>query len=151
MHITLEADYAVRMVEFLAALQSRQDAGTIAENTNVPQRFCLKILRNLAAAGIVKSYKGSRGGYELAAPPEQVTLRQVIEAVEGPYQLSRCVGKEHDCAGSCSREFACDCRFQQVYREISQMVREKLDSVTFAQPVILKSGKIEQGFPPDKA
>ena len=95
MHITLEADYAVRMVELLSAMKNRQDAGTIAEGTNVPQRFCLKILRNLVAAGIVKSYKGSHGGYELAAPPEQITLRQVIEAVEGPYQLSRCVGKEH--------------------------------------------------------
>ena len=137
MHITLEADYAVRMVELLAAMQTRLDAGKIAEETNVPQRFCLKILRNLVAAGIVKSYKGSRGGYELAASPEQITLRQVIEAVEGPYQISRCVGKEHDCAGSCSREFVCDCRFQKVYRDISQMVREKLDSVTFAQPSIL--------------
>ena len=74
MHMTLEADYAVRIVEFLAVNPGRADAKTISERTSVTLRFTLKILRTLVSDGIVRSYKGAKGGYELAKPPKEITL-----------------------------------------------------------------------------
>lgn len=97
MHMTLEADYAVRIVEFLAVNPGRADAKTISERTSVTLRFTLKILRTLVSDGIVRSYKGAKGGYELAKPPKEITLRSVIEAVEGPYMISRCQGDAYSC------------------------------------------------------
>ena len=125
MHMTLEADYAVRIVELLTTAEARVDARTISEKTRIPQRFCLKILRKLLADGIVCSYKGARGGYALNRSPKEITLREVIESVEGPYMLSRCQGDEYTCTHA-------DCRFHAIYHDISRMVREKLDSYTFA-------------------
>ena len=124
MHMTLEADYAMRIVEFLAMHAERVDAKTIAEKTNVTLRFTLKILRTLVADGIVCSYKGEKGGYRLAQPPQEITLRRVIEAVEGPYMLSRCQGESYSCHRT-------DCRLHSIYSEISKLVRDRLDSYTF--------------------
>lgn len=124
MHMTLEADYAVRIVERLTLLKDRQDAKTISEKTQVPLRFALKILRKLVSEGIVKSYKGTHGGYMLAKKPAEISLRQVIEAVEGPYMISRCL----------QDEYACDhaqCNFHRIYEEVSELVRTKLDAYTF--------------------
>ena len=90
MHITQESDYAVRIVYCLAREARRMDARTISEQMAISLRFSLKILGKLAQSGLVVSYKGNRGGYELSRPAAQITLRQVIEAVEGPYRLSRC-------------------------------------------------------------
>lgn len=90
MHLTLEADYAVRIVDKLAIENKKIDAHTISEQTNVPLRFALKILRKLVASGAVKSYKGAHGGYMIAKDPKDITLREVIEAVEGPFMISRC-------------------------------------------------------------
>ena len=92
MHITQESDYAVRIVYCLAREARRMDARTISEQMAISLRFSLKILGKLAQSGLVVSYKGNRGGYELSRPAAQITLRQVIEAVEGPYRLSRCLG-----------------------------------------------------------
>ena len=123
MHINLESDYAVRIVHYLTRTEREMtstrrrktdmakgaapaeaprptDAQTISDATCVSLRFTLKIMRKLVAAGLVRSYKGARGGYVLARTPSQITLRQVIEAVEGPYRFSRCVDGEYDC--SCS-------------------------------------------------
>ena len=66
MHITLESDYAIRIVVFLAQQGKRADAKLISENTEVSLRFALKILRKLVSGGIIRSYKGTTGGYELA-------------------------------------------------------------------------------------
>ncbi|MCI1982829.1 MAG: Rrf2 family transcriptional regulator [Oscillospiraceae bacterium] len=128
MVMTLEADYAVRIVDALAQAQGKMDAKTISASTQVPLRFALKILRKLVADGIAESFKGAHGGYRLARAPESITLRQVIESVEGPYMLNRCQQDEYRCAHT-----AC-CRFQEIYDEISETVREKLDSYTFAGP-----------------
>ena len=92
MHITLESDYAVRIVSCLARQGGRMDAKRIAEETGVTLRFSLKILRKLVTGGLVRSYKGTKGGYELARPAKDISLCDVIETVEGPYALSRCVG-----------------------------------------------------------
>ena len=81
MHITLESDYAVRMVHCLAKAEQRTDAQTLADRTGVSLRFTLKIMRKLVAAQIVRSYKGARGGYVLAREPGAVTLRPVFNDV----------------------------------------------------------------------
>ena len=123
--MTLEADYAVRIVEELAQSEQRIDARTLSEHTRVPLRFALKILRKLVASGLIVSYKGAHGGYTLAGPADEITLRQVIEAVEGPYMLSRCQQDDYSCTHD-----TC-CRFHEIYDEISAIVRDKLDSYTF--------------------
>ena len=130
MHITLESDYAVRIVSCLAQGNGRMDARRIAEETGVTLRFSLKILRKLVTGGLVCSYKGTKGGYELARPAAQISLCDVIETVEGPYALSRCVG-EPDYRCNRNPDGSC-CKFRRVYAEISDMVRRRLGQVTFA-------------------
>jgi len=128
LHMTLEADYAVRFVDFLASCKEKTGAHTISEQTQVPLRFTLKILRKLVDGGIVQSYKGARGGYQLSRAPGKITLREVIEAVEGPYVINRCQKDDSPCG------YAESCRFHRVYHKISQMVRDELDAYTFALP-----------------
>lgn len=129
MHITLESDYAVRIVNCLVEAGTRLDARTISERTDVTLRFSLKILRKLVAEGIVKSFKGTQGGYELAKPINEISLGDVIEAVEGEIAISRCTKEGF----VCNREHTVPCKFQKIYREISLEVQEKLKSITFDQ------------------
>lgn len=128
MHITLEADYAIRIVQVLAQSQKRLDAKTISEMTGVTLRFSLKILRKLVAAGIVKSFKGTQGGYEIGRALDEISLGEVIETIEGRYTLNRCVTGEY----VCTRKKNKCCQFQKIFREISEDVRTKLYSYKFS-------------------
>ena len=127
MNINLESDYAVRIVQYLAQSNERRDAQSIADSNCVSLRFTLKIMRKLVAADIVQSFKGAHGGYTLSRPASSITLRQVIEAVEGPYRFSRCVDNGYAC--NCSSVTACP--FHSVFDDITQMVIQKLDEATF--------------------
>lgn len=127
MHITLESDYAVRIVSCLVHANKRMDAKTIAEKTCVTLRFALKILRKLVASGIVKSFKGTQGGYELAKNPAEISMYDVIETVEGTYQLSRCLHGDY----ACSRGKSGSCCYQRVFNEVSELVQNKLQTYTF--------------------
>jgi Rrf2 family protein len=84
--ISAKADYAVRATAELAAATGRGPlkADRIAQAQSIPLRFLLNILSELKHARIVQSHRGAEGGYELARPPEQITLADVIRAVEGP-------------------------------------------------------------------
>ena len=127
MHINLESDYAVRIVRVLAQNGERMDAQTIADTSCVSLRITLKIMRKLVAAELARSYKGSRGGYTLAKAPADITLRHVIEAIEGPYRFSRCLDEGYDC--SCKEAIACP--FHSVFDDVTAMVVKKLDEITF--------------------
>lgn len=127
MRITQEADYAVRIIDCLAHAGKRMDARNISENTGVTLRFTLKILRKLGMSKIVVSFKGVQGGYELTRAPSQINLREVIEAVDGPIAINRCLSSE-----SCTREGdAQACYYHNVFADVSNMVRDKLTEVTF--------------------
>ena len=126
MYITREADYAIRIVACLAGRGERVLAKSISDETGVSLRFSLKILSKLVSAGLVKSFKGTNGGYILADKPSDITLRQAIEAVDGTYGLNRCLREDHVCENSDS-----GCYFRDVFAEISEIVRLKLDEVTF--------------------
>lgn len=137
MYITQEADYAVRIVYCLAKAGERRDARSISNDVAVTLRFSLKILGKLSSAGIVNSFKGNRGGYELARPPVEITLKDVLCAVEGPFAVSRCVTMD-----SCNRGKTCDCPFHGAFARISDSINSQLEEVSFA--AILKgdeSGK----------
>ncbi len=128
MNITLESDYAVRIVSTLAAHpDTRTDAKTISELTGVTLRFSLKILHKLVQAGIAKSYKGMHGGYALARPGAEITLREVIEAIDGEFLMSRCLGDP----ALCSNPNNAECRFRKVFSKVSRIMRDELDKVTF--------------------
>jgi Rrf2 family protein len=104
LHITLETDYAIRITDVLAKAyladsgHCRVDAAAISEKTAVPVRFALKILRRLTAGGVVRSFQGAKGGYELAKPPGELSLLDVVELTQGDYQFSRCLGGEYTCS-----------------------------------------------------
>lgn len=127
MHITLESDYAVRIVGCLSAENKRLDARAISDKTTVTLRFALKILRKLVAAGIVNSFKGNQGGYEPAAKPSEISLNDVVTAIEGKYAISKCLTEDYDC----NRGMSGRCRYQAAFAEISDAVEEKLKSYTF--------------------
>lgn len=124
MVMTLEADYAVRIVEHLTRNPERQDAKTISDKTGIPLRFSLKILRDLVAQGMVRSFKGAKGGYTLARPASEITLYQVIESVEGKYMLSRCLDEKYSCGQA-------HCRLHRIYEKISEDVRRELSAYDF--------------------
>ncbi len=127
MYITQEVDYAMRIVHCLAKNGCRRDARKISEEVDVTLRFSLKILGKLSAAGIVNSFKGNRGGYELANTPDKITMKDVLCAVEGPYVMNRCLtDKECRCTA------ADGCGFQKVFARISADINRELDAVNFA-------------------
>ncbi len=130
MRISLETDYAVRIVDCLVNVNKRTSASEIAEKTRVTEKFCLKILRKLVSAGLVKSFKGVGGGYELNKRPEEITLKQVIETIEGPIVLSRCLQEDFNCEHNGSN---CTCYFHKVFYEVSKEMAERFDSVTFSE------------------
>ena len=127
MHINLESDYAVRIVRVLAQCDSRMDAQTIADTGCVSLRITLKIMRKLVLAELVHSFKGAHGGYTLAKQPQDITLRHVIEAIEGPYRFSRCLDEGYEC--TCKE--AISCPFHSVFDDVTAMVVKKLDEITF--------------------
>lgn len=126
MHINLESDYAVRIVYCLARFGQKMDAQRIAEETGFPALY----IENHAQAGnrrVSTSFKGAHGGYTLSRAPEEITLRQAIEAVEGPYRFSRCLDEHYDCNNPNS---LC-CPFHHIFGDITQMVVQRLDTITF--------------------
>lgn len=128
MRITQEADYAVRIIDCLARQNKRLDARTISEMTGVTLRFTLKILRKLLISGIVISYKGVQGGYKLARKPSEINMRQVIEAVDGPIAISRCVSGELPCSLT---ESDCGCYYHKIFVDVSKAIRDKFESINF--------------------
>lgn len=133
MRITREADYAIRMLCCLGRAGASGcpivGASTLAEDVTVPPRFGVKILQTLAAAGIVKTTRGVGGGYSLIVPVETLTLRQIIEAVDGPIALNRCLSESHDCEHNPDKNA---CRVHHVFDTLNRGLAERLDCVTVA-------------------
>lgn len=128
MRITQEADCAVRMIACLAKQGGRLDAHGISEITGVTPRFTLKILRKLVKSGIIKSFIGASGGYELIKEPADINLRQVIEAVDGPIAISRCLSGEATCGLTADE---CSCDYHRIFADVSKSIQDKLESITF--------------------
>jgi len=129
MRITQEGDYAFRVVLYLSkmGLDKRIEAKTIADAERIPLRFLLKLLRKLGMAGIVKSYRGVGGGYALAREPGQITLKEVLEAIEGPIYINRCLYDPE----FCNMKRAGYCKVHQALEKIQLGLVQDLESISF--------------------
>lgn len=96
MNLTHATDNAFRAVLYLAKLPYGEvvDASTIAKSEDIPIRFLLKIMHTLSKQGFVKSFRGVGGGFALAQEPENITLLDIVQAMEGPVVINRCLSKE---------------------------------------------------------
>lgn len=69
----------------------------ISEEEGIPEKFLAKIFQSLSKAGIVRSHRGVKGGFTLAKHPAQVTVKEVLETIQGPYHLLKCVDNDEAC------------------------------------------------------
>ena len=129
MRITLESDYALRIISALAKHDGIVDAKTLSEETSVTLQFTLKILHKLVKCELVKSYKGIRGGYSLKLPPEEITLKNVIEHIDGPIAMIRCLENSETCSLQQNKE---SCIYHHIFDTISLDVAKKLNGITIA-------------------
>lgn len=128
MRITQEADYALRIVTELACLGGIEDSKTIAEAVNVPERFTVKIMRKLVLDGIIKSHKGASGGYELSIPPTEISMKRIVELIDGPFEITRCLDSDYECSKNGDNKKCC--AFHCIFGKINHSISEKLDSIT---------------------
>jgi Rrf2 family protein len=105
MQITRAADYAVRVMVHLASLPpgSRVQKSALVELSEAPESFLSKVLQRMVANRLITSRRGGGGGFELAVPPDQVSVLTVVEAIDGPIHLNLCVPG----ASGCDRSLAC--------------------------------------------
>jgi|SRR3990172_580458 len=131
MQITRQADYAVRAVLHLARTGDQRTATSfIAEEQKIPPSFLAKIISQLSIAGLLHTSRGARGGVTLARPPGEITLLEVIEAIDGPIQLNECVGNK----GSCT--FDENCPLRPVWCDAQEELVNRLKGTNFADMLV---------------
>jgi Rrf2 family protein len=127
MQITRQADYAVRAVLYLAQLGPERRAATsqIAEDQQIPPSFLAKIVSQLSVAGLLQTSRGARGGVSLARMPEEISLLEVVEAIDGPILLNECVSPNGVCT------FGDECPMRPVWCDAQAELVERLKGTTF--------------------
>ena len=128
MQLTMTGEYAIRAMVHLAGLEP----GTIAQISdisrkwNIPEKFLRKIVARLCRSGLIKSHRGVHGGVSLSRPADQITLLEVVEQIEGPLALNKCLVDED----FCSRITVC--AVHDTWNETQAKLKEMLASRTFA-------------------
>ena len=135
MKVSTRGDYASRALLSLALHDDPTGGPTsvrdLAERTGLPQPYLEQILLALKGAGLVRSKRGVGGGYVLARSPDEITLGQIVSAVDGPISAGD-FGEPHQ-NGACDHEG--QCVLLAVWMEVGHYMRTHLDSFTLADMV----------------
>lgn len=126
MHLTKGVEYGLEGILYLARHHREEPAliREISRATAIPETFLSKIFQKLATKGLIRSRRGFRGGFRLARPARRITLREIVEALQGPIEFHRCL--DHIRAGGRRGR----CRVKRVFREAQRKVSAILDQTT---------------------
>lgn len=135
MRLSSLTDYAVVLLTAAARRCGQEGGGVarlnatmLAEETGVPLPTAQKLVSRLSAAGLIDSVRGTGGGFHLSRSPADITIADVVEAVEGPIVMTACVDAgDHDCNLSGA------CRVKPHWNAVNEAVRGALAGVTLAQ------------------
>lgn len=126
---TTTTEYAIRGI---AELASRVEPGQpllldeLVKGTDLPRDFLAKVFQRLVKAGLLRSAKGRGGGFSLPRPPHEITLLHIVNAIDGPGRLDRCVLGLSRCNDDMP------CAQHDLYRPIRQRLNAYLESTTVA-------------------
>ncbi|MBE5783208.1 MAG: Rrf2 family transcriptional regulator [Clostridiales bacterium] len=131
MKLSTKGKYGLYAMVYLAQHDGEgpQSLRAIAE-LGLPEQYLEQLLGNLRRAGLVKTVRGAQGGYHLSRSPEEITMRDIIEAMEGPLSLSECVGEpEHACprGGNCAAK--------GVWAYLTDQINGLLDGITLTDMI----------------
>jgi Rrf2 family protein len=123
------ADYAIRAMLDLASQPTDQRTVTmqIAERQEIPVAFLSKVVAQLTQSGLLRTYRGAAGGVFLGRPADDINLRQVLEAVQGPIVLNQCTGPYNGCPK------AATCPACRVFLEAQKNLQEALELASLAE------------------
>jgi Rrf2 family protein len=99
LRLSKKTDYALMAMKHLALLGDRgsSSAREVAEQYDIPIELMAKVLQRLVRRGLLASQQGTRGGYQLARSPLQISVADVIQAIDGPFTVTACSTEKHDC------------------------------------------------------
>lgn len=128
MQITRQADYALRAMVYLSKLDPNEKAATslIADEQKIPPSFLAKIISQLSIAGLIHTSRGARGGVSLARSPENISILEVVEAIDGPLSLNECTHGIDGCP------FGEDCPLRPIWCEAQVELVDRLRKTSFA-------------------
>ncbi|MDR5710246.1 MAG: Rrf2 family transcriptional regulator [Armatimonadota bacterium] len=124
--LTRETEYALRALSYLAGLPGggTVPASRVAEACRLPREFLSKTLRRLVRSGLLRSSRGRSRGYGLARSPREISVREVLEAVEGPDYFRRCVFWDSRCSEDRP------CVLHRVWADVRPQLVEALGQLT---------------------
>lgn len=128
MQLTRGADYAVRVLVHMAGLETRRrvSLSALSRATATPESFLSKVLQALGRAGMIVSHRGQGGGFEITQMGRSASMREVIEAIDGPIHLNICLDPER----TCSRKSWCPAH--PVWARAQQAMLAELDAASIA-------------------
>jgi len=126
MQITRRGEYGLIGLLFLAQQPERKAylVSEVSRVQKIPEKFLAKIFQRLSKAGLLRSVRGSKGGFSLRKPADEITMREVIEALEGPVAINRCLLHR----GECVEESGCP--LYEVWEEAQQGLLKVLERTT---------------------
>jgi Rrf2 family protein len=129
MQLTREGDYGIRSVLYLARQPYKKISfvAEISEQYKIPRSFLAKILQKLVKAKIVRSYRGVKGGFSLARQAKDISVLDVLEAIEGKMALNLCLSDKKNC------DFSRNCPVHSVWASVQSKVVEVLKKSNFEE------------------
>ena len=124
LELSSEGRYALRALLYLAWLGERVTADRISAEARIPRRSLARILANLSREGLVESEQGRGGGSRLARPATEISLRDAVEAAEGPFGVTRCIMQERTCGTGTL------CALHEAWEKGQQAILHYLENIT---------------------
>ena len=127
MKINQETDYAIRIMMRLCNSTGVSTGHDISDEMAIPLRFTLKILRKLSLCGLVKSQRGVNGGYITALSADQISLKSIIEAIEGPLYINKCLDPDAECNRITEKN---ECPIHNEFQKVNSLLHSAFDDIT---------------------
>ena len=124
LELSSEGRYALRALIYLALVGEQATADRVSAEAHIPRRLLARILAKLSHAGLVQSEQGRGGGSRLARPAGKITLREAVEAIEGPFGVIRCIMEDRACGEGAP------CALHEAWEEGQQVILEYLGTQT---------------------
>ncbi len=127
MHISISTEYAIHSILYMVVHQDHPIllVSDIARALNIPESYLAKVFRNLAKTGLIRSFRGAKGGYSLGRSPEEITLKDVVKAVEGNIPIYQCLAERRGCYGQDI------CKVVAAFKAAEEHLYNQLEKINF--------------------